>query len=202
MPAPTWLTSPLRCLDGYEIYGARRSPARAGPSAGSGGLLQRTVTSQRYTVVGTSCAAGICGFQIAPCPACRVEIGKATVASSGISGDSQVSFEISFGKVVIVLSDGMGVGLKAHTESSVTLRLLERMIKAGYDLAAAVSFINRLLMLRNQEEMFVTIDLVVMDLFTGQLEFVKVGAALLHQAWAGSGGYRQSRPARGHAGPG
>lgn len=168
----------LRCLDGYEIYGARRSPCASRSFCREvADYCSGTVTSQRYTVVGTSCAAGICGFQIAPCPAYRVEIGKATVASSGISGDSQVSFEISFGEVVIVLSDGMGVGLKAHTESSVTLRLLERMIKAGYDLAAAVSFINRLLMLRNQEEMFVTIDLVVVDLFTGQLEFVKVGAA-------------------------
>ena len=102
-----------------------------------------------------------------------VEIGKATVASSGISGDSQISFEVSFSKVAIVLSDGMGVGLKAHTESNITLRLLERMIKAGYDLATAVSFINRLLLLRNQEEMFVTIDMVVVDLFSGQLEFVK-----------------------------
>jgi len=76
-----------------------------------------------------------------------------------------------------VLSDGMGVGPKAQTESSMALRLLERMIKAGYDLSTAVGFINRLLLLRNREEMFVTIDLVVVDLFTGQLEFVKVGAA-------------------------
>jgi stage II sporulation protein E len=71
----------------------------------------------------------------------------------------------------------MGVGLKAHTESNMTLRLLERMTKAGYDLATSVSLINRLLMLRNQDDMFVTIDMVVVDLFSGQLEFVKIGAA-------------------------
>jgi stage II sporulation protein E len=51
------------------------------------------------------------------------------------------------------------------------------MIKAGYDLTTSVSLINRLLMLRNQDDMFVTIDLVVVDLFSGQLEFVKIGAA-------------------------
>ena len=79
--------------------------------------------------------------------------------------------------MAILLSDGMGVGWRAHTESSVAVRLLERMIKAGYDLSAAVALVNRLLLMRNKEEMFVTIDLVVVDLFTGQMEFVKIGSA-------------------------
>ncbi|MGI6158400.1 MAG: SpoIIE family protein phosphatase [Limnochordia bacterium] len=168
----------LECLDGYDIYGARRTPCASRCFCQQvADFCSGTVASQRYTVVHTSCSTGTCGFQISPSPSYMVEIGKATVASSGISGDSQISFEVSFSKVAIVLSDGMGVGLKAHTESNITLRLLERMIKAGYDLATAVSFINRLLLLRNQEEMFVTIDMVVVDLFSGQLEFVKVGAA-------------------------
>jgi len=153
--------------------------------------------------VSTNCSTGTCGFQISPCPAHRVEIGKAAVASTGISGDSQITFEISFSKVAIVLSDGMGVGPKAQTESSMALRLLERMIKAGYDLSTAVGFINRLLLLRNREEMFVTIDLVVVDLFTGQLEFVKGGSRPeLHQTGAGSGDRAQPHPARGRAGSG
>lgn len=168
----------LQCLDGFDIYGARRSPCSTRSFCREvADYCSGTIASQRYAVVHTNCASGTCGFQISPSPAYRVEIGRAAVASRGVSGDSQVSFEISFSKVAIVLSDGMGVGPKAQTESSMTLRLLERMIKAGYDLSTAVSLINRLLMLRNREEMFVTIDLVVVDLFTGQLEFVKVGAA-------------------------
>lgn len=168
----------LQCLDGFDIYGARRTPCSSRSFCQEvAAFCSGTIASQRYAVVSTNCASGTCGFQISPCPAYRVEIGKAAVASCDVSGDSQVSFEISFSKVAIVLSDGMGVGPKAQTESSMTLRLLERMVKAGYDLRTAVSLINRLLLLRNREEMFVTIDLVVVDLFTGQLEFVKVGAA-------------------------
>lgn len=168
----------LQSFDGYEIYGARQE------SCGGRGFCQRvaefcsgTLTSQRYAVINNCSTGKACGFQIGPCPSYKVEIGKAKVASQGVSGDSGGSFEISNGKVAIVLSDGMGVGEKAQAESSMALRLLERMVKAGYDLRTAVSFINRLLMLRNQDDMFVTIDLVVVDLFTGQLEFVKVGAA-------------------------
>ncbi len=168
----------LQCLDGFDIYGARRNlcPTRCFCQEVAA-YCSGTIASQRYAVVNRNCASGNCGFQISPSPAYQVEIGKAAVARAGVSGDSQVSFEISFSKVAIVLSDGMGIGPKAQTESSMTLRLLERMIKAGYDLRTAVSLINRLLVLRNHEEMFVTIDLVVVDLFTGQLEFVKVGAA-------------------------
>lgn len=169
----------LQCLDGFEIYGARRKPCETRTFCQEvARFCSGQVASQRYGVVNSACATGgSCGFQISPCPSYKVEIGKAKVASQGVSGDNQITFEISQSKVAIVLSDGMGVGLKAHTESNVTLRLLERMIKAGYDLSTAVSLINRLLMVRNKDDMFVTIDLVVVDLFTGQLEFVKVGAA-------------------------
>lgn len=168
----------LQCLDGFDIYGARRSPCASRCFCQEvAAYCSGTIASQRYAVVSSCGASGACGFQISPSPAYRVEIGRASVASSGISGDSQISFEISFSKVAIVLSDGMGVGAKAQRESSVALRLLEGMVKAGYELSTAVSFINRLLLMRNQDEMFVTIDLVVVDLFTGLLEFVKVGAA-------------------------
>ena len=170
----------LQSLDGFEIYGARRTPCLTGTFCRVvANFASGTIASQRYGVVANcnGSTGNTCGFQISPCPSYRVEIGKAKVASQEVSGDSQITFEIASSKVAIVLSDGMGVGLKAHTESNVTLRLLERMIKAGYDLTTSVSLINRLLMLRNQDDMFVTIDMVVIDLFSGQLEFVKIGAA-------------------------
>ncbi len=169
----------LPTLDGFEIYGARKNPC---PTKGFcrevADFASGTIASQRYGVTNCNCRLNqCCGFRIAPFPTYKVEIGKAKVASQEISGDNQITFEIASSKVAIVLSDGMGVGLKAHTESSMALRLLERMIKAGYDLATSASLINRLLILRNQDDMFVTIDLVVVDLFTGQLEFAKIGAA-------------------------
>ncbi|HKM42670.1 MAG TPA: SpoIIE family protein phosphatase [Limnochordia bacterium] len=169
----------LPTLDGFEIYGARKDPCLNKMFCQEvAKFASGTVACQSYGVSSCNCIdEGTCGFKISPCPRYKVEIGKAKVASTDISGDSQITFEIAASKVAIVLSDGMGVGLKAHTESNMTLRLLERMTKAGYDLATSVSLINRLLMLRNQDDMFVTIDMVVVDLFSGQLEFVKIGAA-------------------------
>ncbi len=169
----------LPVLDGFEIYGAcRESCSGKGFCREIARFASGTIDSQRYGVTSCNCRENqACGFRISPYPTYKVEIGKAKVASGEVSGDNQVTFEVASSKVAIVLSDGMGVGLRAHTESNVTLRLLERMIKAGYDLATSVSLINRLLMLRNEDDMFVTIDLVVVDLFSGQLEFVKIGAA-------------------------
>ena len=169
----------LPSLDGYEIYGARREPCASRIFCKEvADYASGTITSQRYVVTNSKCGSDkTCGFKICPRPSFKVEIGKAKVASQDVSGDNQITFEIASSKVAIVLSDGMGVGLKAHTESNVTLRLLERMIKAGYDLTTSVSLINRLLIMRNKDDMFVTIDLVVVDLFSGQLEFVKIGAA-------------------------
>ncbi len=171
--------SVIRGADGLEIYGALASVCREGCVCEK---MARYCTEQlqtpQYGVVSYNCRRdGSCGFRIAPYPSYQLEIGRAKIAQQEISGDSQVTFEITNSKVAILLSDGMGVGWRAYTESNLAVRLLERMIKAGYDLAAAVALINRLLLLRNEEEMFVTIDLVVVDLFSGQLEFVKIGSA-------------------------
>lgn len=171
--------SVLKSLDGFEVHGALQERCGNGAFCQSlAGFCSGTLESQRYGVVSCNCfTEGVCGFKIAPWPRYKLEIGRAKIAQEEISGDNQVTFEIASSKVAILLSDGMGVGLKAYTESNIAVRLLERMIKAGYDLATAVSLVNRLLLLRNQDEMFVTIDLVVVDLFSGQLEFVKIGSA-------------------------
>lgn len=169
----------LPSLDGFEIHGALQGRCpNLGMCREIADYATGTIASQRYGVSFRNCTSGGgCGFRISPCPNYKVEIGRATLASEGVSGDNAITFEIAASKIAIVLSDGMGVGRKAHTESDIALRLLERMIKAGYDLATSVSIINHLLILRNQDDMFVTIDMVVVDLFSGQLEFVKVGSA-------------------------
>lgn len=171
--------SVVRGADGLEVFGAMHE------TCGGGCVCEQVARfcteelgDHHYGVVNYNCRReGTCGFRIIPYPRYQLQIGRAKVAQAEISGDSQVSFEITNSKVAILLSDGMGVGWRAHTESSVAVRLLERMIKAGYDLSAAVALVNRLLLMRNKEEMFVTIDLVVVDLFTGQMEFVKIGSA-------------------------
>jgi stage II sporulation protein E len=71
----------------------------------------------------------------------------------------------------------MGFGYRAASESSTTISLLERFIEAGFDKGLVVQTINSILALRSAEEMFSTVDISFIDLFTGDAEFIKIGAS-------------------------
>ncbi len=94
-----------------------------------------------------------------------------------ISGDSAVTGPLSGGRFLLALSDGMGVGREAAVQSGESVRLLQQLLDAGFNADAAVKTVNSVLLLRGPGDTFATLDLAVLDLATGQAEFVKVGAA-------------------------
>lgn len=93
-----------------------------------------------------------------------------------ISGDNYTYMEMSDGKYMIVLSDGMGKGEKASEESALTIEILEKMIEAKIDEKISIETINNMLMLKSSDEIFSTLDLNIIDLNNGNLESVKMGA--------------------------
>lgn len=169
----------LYTSDGYEISGQLTACCSGQKYCQRvAQLCSKMNEGQKYTVFNQRCKSGVsCGFRVAPSPKYRLSVETAMVAQNGISGDNETVFKLSASKVAVILSDGMGVGLRAHAESQVAIRLLQRMITAGYDLEVAISLVNQVLLLRSRDEIFVTIDLVVVDLYTGRLDFVKIGAA-------------------------
>lgn len=95
-----------------------------------------------------------------------------------VSGDAQAWFKTEDGALYILLCDGMGSGPDANQESSLAVRLLERFLKAGVDAEAALKTLNSALALRSEEEGgFTTVDLLRVDLFTGEGCLYKFGAA-------------------------
>lgn len=96
-------------------------------------------------------------------------------ASSG-SGDTFVSFPAGNGKIAILISDGMGSGEQAQFLSSVTARLAQNLLTAGFDKETCVRLINNILMMNADRDTFATIDLALVNLYTGAMEFVKTGA--------------------------
>lgn len=106
----------------------------------------------------------------------RVETGIAKVTKDDISGDSQVASMLKDGRYLLMLCDGMGSGEAAHRESSAAVSLVENFFKAGFDDAVIFDTINRLLMLKGNDEVFTTVDLCVLDLKTGDARFTKIGA--------------------------
>ncbi|HEX3033050.1 MAG TPA: SpoIIE family protein phosphatase [Bacillota bacterium] len=108
-----------------------------------------------------------------------VEVGTAKVAKDGslVSGDSHREFFLKKGSFVVALSDGMGTGPQAAEESRSTIDLLVRLLETGFPEELAVKTVNSALLLKAQEDSFATLDLVMVDLHEGLLNFVKIGAA-------------------------
>ncbi|NLY42532.1 MAG: stage II sporulation protein E [Clostridiaceae bacterium] len=109
----------------------------------------------------------------------QVSTGVARAKKDGQQecGDNYTFIRLNDGKYVLALSDGMGSGRKASRESSATIALLEQFLDSGFDKDTAVKLINSVLVLKSPDESFATIDLSVLDLYTGNIEFIKVGAA-------------------------
>lgn len=96
---------------------------------------------------------------------------------SHVSGDSALAVPLSGGRFLLALSDGMGVGREAAVQSGECVRLLQQLLDAGFSAEVAVKTVNSVLLLRGPGDAFATLDVALVDLATGQAEFVKVGAA-------------------------
>ncbi|MBQ7960939.1 MAG: stage II sporulation protein E [Clostridia bacterium] len=105
-----------------------------------------------------------------------VETSFAERALSERNGDNYRFSHISGGKYVIALSDGMGTGSQAARESEAMLELLDSFLRAGFDSCMAVKFLNSIMLLKSDEDSFVTMDVCIIDLYTGEAEFIKTGA--------------------------
>lgn len=93
------------------------------------------------------------------------------------SGDSFTTFQDNNGYFYAIICDGMGTGTKAALSSNLAVSLLEKMIKSGFGINAAINTVNTSLISKSGDECSVTLDLVVFDLFTGRAEFYKCGAS-------------------------
>lgn len=98
-----------------------------------------------------------------------------TKSNSNISGDSFLSVKLKDGKYLVALSDGMGSGEEARQSSNKALKMLENLLLSGFDKRTSLELINSSLINQN-EEVFATLDIAIIDLYNGNVEFIKSGA--------------------------
>ncbi|MFS1510835.1 stage II sporulation protein E [Chengkuizengella sp. SCS-71B] len=108
----------------------------------------------------------------------EVITGATEVAKGGelLSGDNYSISELGIGKFAVSISDGMGNGIRAHKESRTALSILEQLLQSGMDEKIAIKSVNSVLFLRSSDEMFATIDLALIDLYTAKTTFLKIGS--------------------------
>ncbi len=109
----------------------------------------------------------------------KVLTGVARVTKNGedISGDNFSFLELDSGELVMTLCDGMGSGERAHAESESVINLIEDFMEAGFKESSALHLINSLYVLQSDGQSFSTIDMGIVNLYDGNCNFVKMGAA-------------------------
>lgn len=92
------------------------------------------------------------------------------------NGDAVLARPLPGGKMLLALSDGMGHGAGAREESKKTLELLSLCMEAGYSRSQAMTAVNGAMLSATGGEQFATVDLCLIDLWTGEAAMNKLGA--------------------------
>ena len=112
-------------------------------------------------------------------PPLKVMCGAAqrTRGNERLCGDSYEMF-LAGGRAGLLISDGMGTGGRAAVDSAMTCSLLTRLLKAGFSTPGACKIVNASLLVKSDDESLSTVDCARVNLFTGEAEICKAGAAV------------------------
>ena len=103
-------------------------------------------------------------------------VAKATKGGEWLSGDNFTFNDTLPRQVILSLADGMGSGPAACEDSSKVIELTEQLLETGFSARAALKLVNTVLLLAGPEQNPTTLDLCCIDLYTGVLEAMKLGA--------------------------
>lgn len=103
-------------------------------------------------------------------------IARIAKQGEGVSGDNYTFEQNTPNQVLMSLSDGMGSGAVASGESKRVIELTEQLLETGFSARAALKLVNTVLLLAGAEQHPATLDLCCIDLHTGVLEAMKLGA--------------------------
>lgn len=107
----------------------------------------------------------------------QIGISKKTKEGQEVSGDSNIQIKLNDGKYLIALSDGMGSGIEAHKSSQIAVKMLGKLLSNGFAKDISIKLINDTIVLNSESETYATLDIMVMDLYAGNIEIIKNGAA-------------------------
>lgn len=120
-----------------------------------------------------------CTYNLIEAPNYFVLHGTAKCGRNGesISGDNFTCLELMSGQTLLSVSDGMGHGLKAYRESEMVLSLLEELMEGGFTEEASLRLINSVFMVDGDDISPATLDMGIIDLYSGVCDFMKIGAS-------------------------
>ena len=136
------------------------------------GGVSKVISSLAEDIVGT----GIVSEVSEPKYKIQMGVARTTKKGSEVSGDSSVQSKLHDGKYMLAISDGMGSGKSAKRSSTTVIKMLDRLLTSGFDKDVSIGLINSAINLNSDRETYATIDIAILDLVDGNIEFVKNGA--------------------------
>ncbi|OON94978.1 MAG: hypothetical protein ATN32_07585 [Candidatus Epulonipiscium fishelsonii] len=131
----------------------------------------------KFIIEKHQCNTDGCYFKLVAKQKFGVVAGTASCAKGKFSGDVHSFMELENSQYLLALADGMGSGELAQKESVATIEMLEEFMTSELDYQVALKLINSNLVLKSENEIFSTIDVVLIDSTTGLATFLKAGAA-------------------------
>ena len=107
----------------------------------------------------------------------QIGIARTNKADESVSGDSSLQTKLKDGKYLIALSDGMGSGPDARKSSQIAVKMLGRLLLNGFDKETSMELINNTILANSNNETYATLDIMILDLYKGNIEYIKNGAA-------------------------
>ncbi|MBE5939188.1 MAG: hypothetical protein E7266_02225 [Lachnospiraceae bacterium] len=102
---------------------------------------------------------------------------KAVKSEEAVSGDNFAFMELGTGRALMSLSDGMGSGFDAYKDSEMVVELLEELLDCGFSEEVAIRLINSVFLVNSDNLSPATVDMGIIDMYSGVCDFVKLGAA-------------------------
>ncbi len=95
-----------------------------------------------------------------------------------LCGDNYDYFKDGLGNLMVMISDGMGTGGNAAVDGAMAAGLMSNLVKSGISFNCAIKIVNSALMVKSGDESLATLDILSLNLFSGEVNFMKAGAPL------------------------
>lgn len=107
-----------------------------------------------------------------------MQVGSSKISKEGekVSGDCNLQMKLEDGKYLLAIADGMGSGEKARESSKFTINMIKKYISSGFEKNKFLKLINSGLNISTDSETYSSLDISILDLYTGQAEIIKNGA--------------------------
>lgn len=141
-------------------------------------LIGNNLFDKTISVIYIKTDQNILYFKIIPEVKIDISYGYGSLSANqnDLCGDNYLIKEINNGKFISAISDGMGKGYKAFSESDHILKLVSSIIEQNLEVSTALEILNTFYAIQEYLENYSTLDLLEINRYNKTAKFYKMGA--------------------------